>query len=100
MLKTADEITKDIQAYIVNNGGDYSEWYTGITSDPEKRLFTEHGVDKENNYWICRQAINNTTARNIEEYFVKVLHTDGGSGGGDETTVFVYIYKKNYYTKP
>lgn len=78
-------------------GGDYPNWYVGIATNPEQRLYEEHNVDK-NGLCVYREAENSNIAREIEEYFVNILGTDGGGGGGDNTTRFVYAYKKTAYT--
>lgn len=79
--------------------GDYSDWYVGIASDPKERLFEDHNVDKETNGWIYRKAESSDIAREIEEYLIDVLGTDGDTGGGDETTDWVYAYKKAPHTE-
>lgn len=97
MAKSKEAITREIREYIDQAGGEYSSWYVGIAADPEKRLYEDHNVD-ENGLWIWREAENSNIAREIEEYFIETLGTDGSTGGGDYTTKFVYTYKKTTYT--
>jgi hypothetical protein len=99
MAKTKEQIKVEIETYIRMCGGSFSEWYAGIASDPEDRLFNEHRV-QQNGYWIYRECENSDTAREIEDYFVNVLGTDGAPGGGDQTTKYVYAYKKTVNTSP
>ncbi len=87
------ELKLDIKAYMDKNGGAYGEWYAGIAADPKQRLFTEHGVHENGDAWIYDWAPDSDTARRVEQYFIKTLGTDGGSGGGDSTTKSVYAYK-------
>jgi hypothetical protein len=94
------QIKREIRDYIDGVGGPYKSWYVGISADPGYRLFNQHGVIKENDYWIYRPAPNAEVARSIEDYFVNVLGTDGGPGGGDEDAKHVYAYKKNSHTNP
>lgn len=94
MANTKESIKTDVKAYIQKNGGAYSDWYVGIASDPKERLFTDHNVSEKNGAWIYREAESPSAAREAEEYFVKTLGTDGGSGGGDYSTKYVYAYKK------
>ncbi len=68
-----------------------SRWYVGIANDAEKRLFTDHCVDKDNGLWAWGLATNHLEARHIEALYHKA-GCKGGPGGGDETTVFVYAY--------
>ncbi len=98
MAKPKETIKAEIKAHIQSRGGTYSDWYVGIASDPEERLFNDHNVDKENGKWCYRECENASVAREIEEYFINTLGTDGGSGGGDYTTKHVYAYRKTLST--
>lgn len=88
-----------IDEHIKNRHPRYADWYIGIASVPEQRLFIDHNVDKDNDYWIYRNAGDQTAARNVELFFIEQLGTDGGPGGGDHTTKFVYAYKKTPSTR-
>ena len=94
---TTQQIINEISKYVDDNGGQYSNWYVGITSDPEKRLFTEHGVDQEYGKWIHAPADSNEVARTVEKHFLD-LGCDGGAGGGDNTSKTIYAYKKTIST--
>jgi hypothetical protein len=87
----AKEAYENILAHINKQGGAYSNWYAGITSDWEKRLFTEHSVPREDYWWIARQCFTDTDARAVEKALIE-LGCIGGGGGGDKTSVFVYAY--------
>jgi len=97
MIKSKETIIQEIKEYIDIAGGEYSLWYVGIATDPEKRLYEDHNVDK-NGLSIWRETENSNIAREIEKYFIEEIGTDGGTGGGDNTTKFVYAYKKTTYT--
>ena len=81
-------------------GGEYSAWYVGISKDAKDRLFNDHSVREKKDNWIYRSASSSQTAREVEDYFVNTLGTDGGTGGGDETSDMVYAYKKAKHTNP
>lgn len=99
MPKSKTEIIEEIKTYIQNWGGQYSDWYVGIASDPRQRLFTDHNVrEKGGDGWIFRECENADIAREIERYFIDVLGASGGEGGGDNTSRYVYAYKKTSYT--
>ena len=98
MANTKESIKTDIKAHIQKCGGSYSDWYIGIASDPKQRLFNDHNVDEKNGAWIYQEAESSSAAREVEEYFVNTLGTDGGSGGGDYSTKHVYAYKKTSST--
>lgn len=88
----------EIIAYVNNNGGKYSEWYCGIAADVRDRLFNEHNVREQGDFWIFRNFEASEIARTAEKYFIESLGFDGGPGGGDRTTTFVYVYKKTLST--
>jgi len=95
-----EQIRVDIQSYIQRWGGGYDAWYVGIAKDPAGRLFSEHGVNKQEDLWIWRPATSTSAARRIERYFVELLNTGGGPGGGDQESDCVYAYKKTRRTNP
>ena len=95
-----ETIIKELKDHIASRGGAYSEWYTGIAEDPNKRL-DEHGVNrKEGDKWAHREAASSNIAREIETYFTDTLGTDRNPGGGSDATKSVYVYKKNNHTDP
>lgn len=98
MAKTESEIKKYIKDYIDKIGGLYRTWYVGITNDPQRRLFDEHGVDREK-WWVYATATSNAVARRVESYFIN-LGTGGAPGGGEEDARVVYAYKKTSSTNP
>ena len=100
MAKSKQEIISDIKNYIQKGGGGYRSWYVGISKNARDRLFNGHGVNEEDDLWIYRRASSSQVAREIEIYFVSMLGTDGGAGGGDEAADMVYAYKKAAHTNP
>jgi len=84
-----------IIAAITNHfrGHAYRQCYVGITSDAQKRLFTEHNVPRSTGHWIYRTADTNAIAREVEQHFIDA-GMDGGGGGGDYRSKTVYAYKK------
>lgn len=95
--KTATQITQEIDCYIRQNGGGYSQWYAGIATDPRDRLFNDHNVDEKSGAWIYRDCGSENTARQIEKYFLN-LSCEGGAGGGISPK-FVYAYKTTLNTR-
>ena len=100
MIKSKQEIIKDINTYILKGGGRYSDWYVGISKDARDRLFSSHNVKEEGDLWIFSSASSSQVAREIENYFINSLRTDGGTGGGDVNADIVYAYKKAPHTSP
>lgn len=86
------EIIEKVDQHLNKSGKNYySEFYIGITNEPERRLFNEHGVSKEESWWIYIPANNAATARKVEQYYLN-KGMRGGNGGGNDNSIFVYCY--------
>ncbi len=59
----------------------------------------DHNVNKEVGPWIYRKCYSDTSAREVEQALIRNLGTQGGPGGGDDSTIFVYAYEIKSYTK-
>lgn len=92
-------IVNEIIQHVNKEGSHKSNWYVGIASIPRDRLFNDHNV-QENSWWIFRSAGNDFSARRIEKHLINTYGFDGGSGGGDSSTIFVYAYRKTHSTNP
>jgi hypothetical protein len=88
-------IVNDIKNHADQEGSGYRNWYCGIASDPDQRLFNEHNVPRGEGktWWIKRNAGNEQSARDTENFLMQ-LGFDGDTGGGDNSTIHVYAYKK------
>lgn len=84
---------------INNQGGSYSDWYCGIASDLDKRLFEEHYVPRDNWWYTTRRCFNDADARAVETA-LQHLGCYGEPGDGDETSVYVYAYLRGDRTNP
>ena len=89
----------EVKSFILQSGGSYEDWYVGISKNAARRLFGEHRVEHNNPTWIYLDAENAKTARAAETHFL-VLGCDGGSGGGDDESRFLYAYRKTQETRP
>ena len=85
--------------YINEIGGNHHLWYVGVTSDLMQRLCDEHSVPREGHPCISRRCFENSDARLVEQGLLNI-GCDGGGGGGDKSSVFVYAYRKGATTKP
>lgn len=91
--KTSEIIVNDIEKYILTCPGKYySEFYIGITNDPEIRLFSEHHVDIHEGCWTFHRAIDIEQARAVEKNMLD-KGMKGGPGGGTSTSIYVYCYQ-------
>ena len=92
---TDQSIFREVTSWLATNFPNdlKSSWYVGIASDINNRLCGDHGVHRTNDVWIYRPAVNAAHARSAEAMLIRHGH-DGGSGGGDHQSVFVYAFRK------
>lgn len=97
---TEVSIANEILQHVNSEGSSKSSWYVGIASNPRDRLFKDHNVQEKNSWWIYKNTVTDTSSRRIERYLIDSYGFDGGDGGGDYTTIFVYAYRKTHTTNP
>lgn len=90
--KTVPAIIAEVDEYIRQSGGLYSQWYCGIAADPRRRLYIDHNVQERGGLWIYSDAGTDANARAVELHFHQ-LGCKGSGGGGDRLTRFVYAYR-------
>lgn len=78
--------------YLDEPGRHRGKWRTGITDDPEVRLFTEHDVDPTRDDYAWVMCANDGVAREAERMLLDAGY-DGGPGGGTGASRFVYVFK-------
>ena len=98
MISTNQQLITAIEQYILNNGGLFRNWYVGIASNPDQRLFNDHNVIQNGGAWIYDWAATEQDARQVEKYLLDTHGTKGGTGGGDHTTRAVYAYRIGSHT--
>lgn len=75
-------------------------FYIGITDNIERRA-KEHNFNLEDKgFCIFAKCNSSDVARGIEGYVKTKWNTDGDSGGGNDDSCYVYVYRKNGDTKP
>ena len=77
-----------------------TDFYVGITNDIRRRLFDEHKLDEERDRYIHQFYETVDEARQVEAFFLNDMRLDGGSGGGEEDSHYVYIYLKSDSSDP
>jgi hypothetical protein len=101
MVYSVQQIKYEILAYIKEFGGSFGDYYVGLTDDPQKALFETHGLVKNRDPWLYKQALSFAAARTVQQYFVDRLHTDGEPAvAGSEDVDCVYVYRKSMGTRP
>ena len=79
----------------------YSDFYIGVTSDINERLFHAHGVPETGHWYIYRYADTEDIAREVEKYFLDLgMQGDTGGGTGDGDVRYVYCYELGPDTNP
>ena len=91
-------ILAQINTHMNRSGISNRQWYVGITSDIEQRLFHSHGVPRSNYWYIFREAHNANEARLIMDAYHKA-GCKGVGGHGDATSTFVYAYVTSAQTR-
>jgi hypothetical protein len=92
-----NKIVADILEYV--GSAKKSEWYVGIATDVQDRLFSGHNVpEKGSQGWIYRTASSEQNARDTEKHLLNTYSFKGGAGGGD-CPKCIYAYKITGSTK-
>lgn len=89
---SAKEAIAAVEEHRVSRGGNRSAWYAGIAKDPEQRLFNDHNVDKGKGHWRWLRCIDEDHARTAEAALLDAGY-QGGPGGGNHLTKYVYAYR-------
>ena len=98
-IQACNGMVEHINKQIEQQNGSYPDWYCGITSNIAKRLYEEHSVPEKDWWLTIRKCFSDGDARIVEAELLE-LGCDGGEGGGDEDTVYVYAYLKGNITNP
>jgi len=90
MKKDKNFVINQFEPCIFNEANEsYNNFYVGITDDVQRRL-KEHNVTNEK--YCSEKCEDHETARAVEKHYIE-KGTKGGDGGGDETTIYAYVYK-------
>lgn len=95
---TYNEIINEFEKHLSKSGRRYyNEFYVGVTNDPERRMFMEHRVSKDKQWYICLTADTSNIAREVEKHYLD-LGMRGAAGGGDDSARYIYAYTIEQYT--
>jgi len=98
MAESAEEAYFKITGLMEKQEKAFSDWYCGIASNIEDRLFYDHNVSRENDLWVDSECESSGVARAVVKALLE-LGCDGGIGG-DEDSIYVYVYLKSSSTVP
>ena len=97
MAKDERELLEMFSKYSASKGGAKGSWYVGISKDPQKKLFKQHGVDKAKDFWVYDYSVDVTEGLRVIDrllmsgYDGEAPHSPDGTG--------VYMYQKRSHTK-
>ena len=96
-MNDTKQITNQIKEYIREGGGEYRDWYVGISDnpiDPVTETLLLHKVQGHRFTYI--ETISPQVAREVADYFINTLGTEGNLNEGKTsgTCQAVYVYKK------
>ena len=97
--QTEQVIFDEIMGHIKHEGSAFESWYAGITKDIEIRLQGYHCVPQKDPWYIWREAVSAPEAQNVQKALLE-QGVDGIAGGDDDSSIFVYAYKKTLFTIP
>ena len=92
-----EEAAIDLIIFMSEQNAPNYAFYAGITTDPTQRLFDEHQLPHNQPHRVVR-CENHQEARELE----KQLHKsgcDGGPGGEDNSSEYVYVYLTSPQTR-
>ena len=92
-----EEAAIDLIIFMSEQNAPNYAFYAGITTDPTQRLFDEHQLPHNQPHRVVR-CENHQEARALE----KQLHKsgcDGGPGGEDNSSEYVYVYLTSPQTR-
>ena len=87
-----------LNKFVKENKGAISAWYCGITNNPQTRIFTQHKVNETRGTCAWVKCNSKNCAEIVEKKMLKKGY-DGDTGGGNDDSVYVYVYKKTSNTK-
>ncbi|MFW9876271.1 MAG: hypothetical protein ACFFG0_24505 [Candidatus Thorarchaeota archaeon] len=96
MIRTEEEIKKEIEGFINSKGGTYSKWYIGILKNPQNHLFYKHNLDENDDIWFLQTASSSEVAKRIKDYFINTIGVNGKLGGADKDCNIIYVYKNKH----
>ena len=99
-IKKRSEIIREIEDHIHKNGGEFDEWYVGMTENPKVRLFRQHKLREKGDGWICRRTYDGGQAFEVVEYFRTVRQLTSMKATQSEDAVYVYAYRMKEHTSP
>jgi hypothetical protein len=91
----AKALKQRLSTFIGHHGGDFSEWYFGLTADPEMSLFEVHGVHPRRGLYRHFRATEPYIARKVKRYYIQRGMHNGQKAARDLCGVYIYKITEN-----
>jgi hypothetical protein len=96
----------EMRGFIERAKAPMTEWYVGVTADPERRL-EAHGT-QDSDWWIVRRLADEPTAKRVAEALLKLgcegsasaVVPEGSEEEEEGPVTAVYAYWKRGHTTP
>ncbi|MCI0497158.1 MAG: hypothetical protein L0Z54_02555 [Thermoplasmata archaeon] len=79
-----------VSIYIGHHGGEWSEWYVGMSDDPRRALFVEHNVNRRKGEYRHFTALDPALARKIKSYYMRKGMSNGVQAPDDCRVLYFY----------
>jgi hypothetical protein len=88
------QIITQIETYIRQGGGEYSDWYVGLADNPLDPITEAFRLQKvQNHRFTYIETLSHDIAKAVADYFINVCGTDGDISE-TKTCDALYVYKK------
>jgi hypothetical protein len=91
------QIIEQIETYIREGGGEYKDWYVGMTDNPIEPVDEALLLNKvQSHRFTYIETISSQVAKTVADYFVNLCGTDGNFSTKEisRASKSVYVYKK------
>ena len=100
MATSEVDLIREFTEWLKPLRGTYANYYVGVAANPKDRLLSGHGLDDKGgrDTWRYDTASSASVARRVEAHFL-ASGMKGGPGGGDASSLGVYIYRISTHSR-
>jgi hypothetical protein len=90
------QIIIEIEAYIRQGGGEYTDWFVGLADNPIDPIMEVTRLHKvQNQRFTYIETVSPQAAKAVADYFLNVCRTDGNCDiDASRPCQAIYVYKK------
>ncbi|CAA7624710.1 conserved hypothetical protein [Magnetospirillum sp. LM-5] len=97
--KSRSDIIGDVEDFVDRNGGNFADFFVGVTGAPKQMLFSQHKLKDKGDAWISRLAKDELDAHDVVEYFRSTRGAKSRKKEVVETDLYVYAFKIKPHTR-